>query len=213
MVVKPAIAGATGADVDQPLTAKDCQAFVQNGDSFVIRYIPRTAALAAGNLTAAEIQTILTSGLALSVVQHCHEPDWIPTIGLGLQYGQYAAQYAKEIGLPNNTLIWLDLEGVSSGATERDVIVYCKDWFSAVTEGGFIGGVYIGWATGLSDDELYHNLPFVHYWKAYNCDQSIPVRGWQLIQHPQQSLNGIVFDPNTVQADEFGDLPMFIFNS
>lgn len=213
MVVKPAIAGATGADVDQQLTAKDCQAFVQNGESFTIRYIPRTAALAAGNLTASEIQTILTSGLSLGVVQHVSPDNWLPTAALGTEYGEFAGQYAAEIGLPPHTIIWMDLEMVSLSATADDVIAYANAWYAAVAEANYIPGLYVGWRMNLTSQQLYSNLSFRNYWKGYNADISVATRGYQLTQHPQQVLNGISFDPNTVQKDNLGDLPTFLFYS
>lgn len=213
MVVRKATAGAKGADVNQILSAQDCKVFVENGETFLIRYIPRTPELIAGNITASEIQTILTSGLGLSIVQHCPRPNWDPSAELGELYGGYASGYCKSIGLPSGMVIWLDLEEVSSAATPEEVMEYCNAWYAKVSEGNYIPGLYVGYAPGLTSELLYKNLGFRNYWRAYNYDDGVETRGFQLIQHSQQSLNGIKFDPNTVQADEFGDLPMFLFQS
>lgn len=215
MVVKPASPPIynTGFDVDQPLSAEQCKVFVDNNYRFVIRYIPRAAPLAAGNLTAAEIQTILTSGLSLGVVQHVSPDNWLPTAALGTEYGEFAGQYATEIGLPPHTIIWMDLEMVSLSVTADDVIAYSNAWYAAVAEANYIPGLYVGWRMNLTSQQLYSNLSFRNYWKGYNADISVATRGYQLTQHPQQSLNGIQFDPDTVSADELGDLPTFIYSS
>jgi hypothetical protein len=213
MVVKQATAGMQGGDFDSVLTAQQCKELVESGLSFAIRYIPRTAALAAGNLTAAEIQIIMASGLSLGIVQHCPSPGFDPSAELGEIYGQFASDYCQSIGVPPHALIWLDLEGVSSAATAEDTIAYAQAWYAKVAEDNFIPALYVGYAPGIGPEALYKSLSFAHFWKAYNYDDGVATRGFQLIQHPQQSLNGIEFDPDIVQKDELGDLPMFLFNS
>lgn len=204
-VVKNAVPG-MAFDVDQPLTGAQYAEFKSNGYEAVIRYIPRKASLVAGNLTAPEIAAILGAGLSLGVVQHVASPGWEPSAELGEIYGQYAAEYCGQIGLPKGITVWLDLEEV---APNEDVDGYCRAWFKAVEVAGYLGGLYVGYNCGLSDQQLY-DLPTKSYWKAYNCDQSIPTRGWQITQHTQKTLNGIAYDPNTVAADNLGDLPIWL---
>jgi hypothetical protein len=198
-----------GFDVNTPMTATLANSFRKAGYGFIIRYLPRTSALTAGNLTLAEIDILLTAGLNIMAVQHTSLPGWNPNAPLGAQYGQYAAQYASEIGLPKGINIWLDLEEVAAIATDKDVINYCHAWYSIVLDLGYIPGLYVGYGTNISDKQLY-DLPFKNYWRAYNCDQHVPTRGYQIIQHTQKTLNGITFDPNTIQADELGDLPIWL---
>ena len=212
-IVKAAIIDSLGFDVDEPLMAGSAAAFKAMNFDFCIRYIPRTSALAKGNLTLSEIGIILDAGLSLSAVQHCPEPGWQPTAALGTQYGQYAGQYAAEIGLPPGINIWLDLEMVAPTAKADDIIAYCENWYDQVGLHGYIPAVYIGYQTGLTDTQLYENLSFKHYWRAYNCDQSIPTRGYQITQFPAKTLNGISFDPNIVKSDNLGSLPIFVFPS
>jgi hypothetical protein len=206
--VKQATAGA-GFDVNQPLSGAQAAAFKAAGMDFCIRYLPRTPALISGNLTAKEIEIILTAGLSLMAVQHVAMPGWEPNAALGLEYGSYAAQYAKEISLAPGINLWLDLEGVGRRVKAEDVIAYCQAWYTAVSASGYVPGLYVGWNVVLSDQQLY-DLPFAHYWKAYNCDQSIPTEGWQILQHPQLRMSGIEYDPDTIQADELGDLPVWV---
>jgi hypothetical protein len=176
---------------------------------FCIRYLPRTPALIGGNLTGLELQVLLTVGLSVMAVQHVALPGWQPSGTLGTEYGTYAAKYAGQVGLPPGINLWLDLEEVAAGTIAQAVIDYCKAWFTAVITAGFVPGIYVGWNVILSDEQLY-DLPFAHYWRSYNCDQNIPIRGWQLIQKPQQILDGIMYDPNVCQADRLGGLPIWV---
>jgi hypothetical protein len=206
--VKSATPG-MGFDVNQQLSAGQATAFREAGYLFCVRYLPRTPLLIPGNLTAAEIEIILGAGLALMAVQHVPNPGWDPTADLGEQYGNYAVQYAQEIGLPNGINIFLDLEEVAAGATPQDVIDYCHAWAASVEVAGYVPGVYVGWNIKLSDQQLYANLPFKNYWRAYNCDQSIPTRGYQILQKIQQVLDGVTFDPDVLQTDNMGDVPVW----
>lgn len=207
-IVKTATPG-LGFDVDQQLFPNEAADFKNSGYNYCIRYVPRTPALVKGNLTAVEMGVILEAGLGLAVVQHVPEDNWSPNGALGETYGSYAAQYATGIGYPKGAMIFLDLEMVSPNAAVQDIEDYCHLWFGHVGSYGYVAGLYVGWQTGLSPQQL-HNLPFSHYWKGYNADIPIPTRGYQIIQHTQKTLNGVTFDPNTIQADELGDLPIFL---
>lgn len=209
-IVKLATAGAVGFDANEALSLAEATAFKTAGKDFCIRYIPRNASLISGNLTSAEIQNILEAGLSLMVVQHCPLPGWEPSGALGTQYGKYAVAYAASIGLSKGIGFFLDLEEVALGTPTSDTINYCQSWFAAVQAAGYVPGLYVGYNCGLSPDQLYKDLSFKHYWKAYNYDDGVSVRGFQLIQHSQQSLNKVIYDPNTLQADNLGDLPMWL---
>jgi hypothetical protein len=213
MVVKQATPWMKGFDVNQNLSMAEAANFFEQGFQFVVRYIPRTAALVAGNLTPPEIISILNSGLALSVVQHVSEDNWMPTGGLGTNYGEYASTYAKKIGLPAGMHIWLDLEMVNKNAAVTDIIAYCESWFKEISAANYTPGLYVGWQTGLTPKQLFDLSGVESYWKGYNADIPVATRGYQILQSTQKTLNGITYDPNTVQKDELGDLPMFLFPS
>lgn len=198
-----------GFDINQPLTAVSAKLFKENGEVFVIRYLPRTPELVIGNLTVSEVATILASGLKLMAVQHVALPGWLPTAALGMEYGAFAARYATSIGILPGTTVWLDLESVSHAATSQLVIDYCKAWFVQVNAAGFAPGIYVGWETGLTSVSLHDDLPFESYWNAYN-GPGVATRGCQIVQHPQQTLHSIVYDPNILQADHFGGLPYWM---
>jgi hypothetical protein len=208
MIIKPAIPS-LGFDVNQPLTAEHAAAFKAAGYDFCIRYLPRTFSLINGNLTKEEIEIILGAGLNLMAVQHVSLPGWQPNAALGTLYGKYAAQYATEIGLLTGINIWLDLEEVVSSSTVQNVIDYCKAWYTAVEAAGYVPGIYVGYGVILSPEQLHDELPFKHYWNAYN-GPGVATRGCQLLQRTAQTLNGITFDPNDCQTDKLGDLPIWL---
>jgi len=202
--VQAAAPGLLGFDVNSPMTAAGLAAFKQQGYSFCIRYLPRTASLLKGNLTIAEAQIILNAGMALMPVQHVSLPGWQPNTNLGTQYGNFAASYAKEIGLPAGINVWCDLEGVATGTPPQDVIAYCQAWYNAVHAAGYVPGVYVGYDTMLTPDQLYNDISFQHYWRAYNGPQ-VTTRGFQLIQKTEKTIDGITFDPDVTQHDGLGD--------
>ncbi|EHQ25990.1 DUF1906 domain-containing protein [Mucilaginibacter paludis] len=208
--VEPARPGAKGLDVNAVLTAANAADFKAAGYDFCIRYIPRTAHLLKGNLSNTEALHILNAGLALMAVQHVANPGWMPSAELGKAYGAYAAVYAKTIvGLPAGINVWLDLEEVSKDAASADIIAYCTAWYNEVKSAGYDPGIYTGYGTGLSSAQLYHDLPFRHYWRAYN-GPDVANRGFQIIQKTQIKLNGFEVDPDYIQMDKKGDLPIWL---
>lgn len=203
--VQKAPAGLSGFDVNSPLTPSDASNFKNAGYSFCIRYIPRTADLIKNNLTNTEALGILNAGLALMPVQHVALPGWKPTTNLGTIYGNYAATYARQVvGLPQGVNVWCDLEGVAPGTSPNDVIAYCQAWYYAVHIAGYIPAIYVGYDTMLSPEQIYDELSFQHYWRAYNGPE-VATRGFQLIQKTDEKLDGITFDPDVTQNDDMGD--------
>jgi len=209
-LVRQAAAGLTGFDINHKVTAADAQIFKNAGYDFCIRYIPRTAALADGNLTNGEATDIVNAGLALMAVQHVALPGWAPTAALGTAYGAYAADYCSQIvGLPQGVNIWCDLEGVAPATPAANVIAYCQAWYQAVDAAGYIPGIYVGYDTLLSPQQLYNSLSFRHYWRAYNGPQ-VAVRGFQLVQKLQVRVNGFDIDPDVVHTDNMGGIPRWL---
>jgi hypothetical protein len=212
MVVKPAIAGMLAFDVDQPLSGPQAAEFVLAGYSGCIRYFPLNSSDVPGCLTALELQVLISAGLAVAGVQHVDSPPWSPTAALGSAHGQYAVAHAKTIGYPAGGPIYCDLEEVAAGTTAQQVIDYCTNWYNEITNAGFFAGLYCGWNIVLTAKQLY-DLPYKSYWKSYNYDNGVATRGFQLIQKTQQTIHGILYDPDIAQTDELGDLPIFVFLS
>lgn len=210
MTVKQAVPS-NGFDVNGNLQRSQYQAFKAIGMDFVVRYVPRTPALISGNITESEVQAILKAGLSLLLVQHCPQPNWHPQQALGSQYGEYAALYTSTVAkVPKGVSLFLDLEGVAPGTPAQDVIDYCEAWGDAVHAQGYNEGVYVGYGCGLSPKQLYENLSFELYWKAYNYDDGVQERSFCIKQFTQKTLSGIVYDPDTITPDNFGGLPMWL---
>jgi hypothetical protein len=209
MLVKTA-SPCNGFDVNQQLLPGEALAFKNAGYDFCIRYLPRAADLIAGNLTNIELEKVLLEeGLCVMAVQHCPEPGWSPSDPLGSKYGNFAAQYAESIGYPKGASIYLDLETPSSAATAQDCIDYVHSWVAAVESVGYLAALYIGYGVPLTPKQLY-DLPVKSYWSAYNYDDGVATRGFQIVQHIQKTLNEITFDPNTIKVDDLGDLPIWV---
>jgi hypothetical protein len=206
--------GMRGFDCDQHISAYAAAQFRMKGYRFAIRYVPRIKA-SAGDLSMSEASGILAAGLGLMVVQHVLNPGWSPTGTLGKQYGAFAAQSALDIGYKFGAMLWCDLEGVGEdkpkdGIDPRDVIAFLNNWHDQVGNAGYTPGLYVGYDTDLTPDQLYSRLRFSHYWGSYNldADKRPDVRGLQMKQQLEQTLDGIKYDPDVIQRDALGGLPL-----
>ena len=201
-------AGVKGFDANVVITSGQADAFWNAGFRFALRYVGRTQ-MASHDLSAAEAGMLLSKGFGVMPVQHVLGGEWMATGDLGTEYGTNAAQFAQQIGFPPGVNVWLDLESVSTQASASDVSAYCHNWYAQVAGAGYVPGVYIGWQPGLTGQQLY-NLPFSHYWAAYNVDGvSTPYpRGYQLVQSSGSgvvgSLDTDVYDVDTTDVDNEG---------
>lgn len=206
--VQAAPGNVKGFDANTVIDAAQAQAFRDAGFQFALRYVGRVD-MHPQDLTTAEAETLLSAGLALMPVQHVLAGEWMPTGPLGTEYGTNAATFSQQIGFPPGVNVWLDLESVSTQAATADVVAYCTNWHAAVSAAGYVPGVYIGWQPGLTGEQLY-DLPFRHYWAAYNVDGvSTPrPRGYQLVQSsgsgPIGTLGTDVYDVDETRVDDEG---------
>jgi hypothetical protein len=198
--VQSASAGLLGFDSNTVITAAVATQFAAQGYSFCVRYLSRGAE-AAHDLSAAEAEVILQSGLALMAVQHVRAPGWQPTVALGQQDGAAAAQNAQTVGFPAGVNVWCDLEGVQSGTSAQNVSDYCNAWFTEVANAGYLPGLYVGDCCILDEHQLY-SLKFQHYWRSQSNVPNIQSRGYQMIQlYPSVTRNGIGIDIDVTQND------------
>ena len=188
-VKSPGAADILGLDFNadgQSMTPKRAKAFHDFGYRYCLRYVPRekTAGTVGFDLKAAEAAFLLEAGFALMAVQHFKsEAGWVPTPDLGKRYGAFAAEWAREkIGFPPGVCVFLDLEAVKAGTPKQDILDYCLEWHAQVKAAGFAPGLYLGDGARLKGKEIAENLPFEHYWLAFNEDFDIPGRGFQLKQ-------------------------------
>jgi hypothetical protein len=189
--------------MNSPISVSLAKQLKGMGYRFCIRYLPRMASRVAGNVTRAEAQGILDAGLALTVVQHVPPEGWIPDAKLGANMGAFAGMYAQRVaGLPGGINIWCDLEGVNATASVTDIQAFCNSWYLEVKKRGFIPGIYVGYQTGLTNEQL-GALPFQHFWQGYN-GPDVAGRGVQLQQSTGKVVNGVFIDPNKTQNDSAG---------
>jgi hypothetical protein len=201
--IQPASPGLTGFDADTAISADTAAAFADNGFAFCARYLSRGEGQAQGDLSKAEAIGILNAGLALIAVQHVPGLGWHPNGGLGTTYGNNAAGNAASIGLPAGMNIWCDLEGIAPETPAQNVIDYCQAWYNAVSNAGYIPGLYVGANCILNGTQLY-DLSFQHYWQSLSNVPLIPNRGYQLVQHGTTEKFGISIDTDTTENDEEG---------
>jgi Domain of unknown function (DUF1906) len=212
-VVAAAASGLHGFDADTVITADFARQLKQAGYAFCARYLSLDSSQDPGDLSNDEATGILDAGLALIAVQHVMESPWSPTSALGTTNGTNAAGNAGSIGLPKGMNLWCDLEGVAEEASAQDVIAYCESWFDAVNESGYVPGLYVGANCALDGDQLY-DLSFQHYWKSMSDVPEIPIRGYQLVQLAETTVQlrvdatppvqSIGIDTDTTQTDMQG---------
>ena len=201
--VQKAAPGLNGFDLDQPLSRDIAQQFYNRGYRFCVRYISLGQEWE-GDLSYSEANQILEAGLALMPVQHPRYPGWAPSTSMGRTLGQQAAINAYSVGFPAGVNVWCDLEGVSLNSSSWDVIEYCNAWYDAVAQWGYAPGLYVGYNSFLSSEQLYYSLKFSHYWKSMSDVPEVYKRGYQLIQSATETVNGIRIDPDTTKDDNLG---------
>ncbi|MEH2200269.1 DUF1906 domain-containing protein [Nostoc sp.] len=191
VVIESAPDGALGFDVNHPISLDQAKQAFQSGFSFCIRYVPRLELSvnpvgSNDDITFEEANHILDSGLALFLVQHVSNNNWVATSPKGMRYGKNAAVYAANCGFPPGMNIFLDLEEVNSASPPNDIQGFCNEWFDAVIDFGYLPGVYVGSKNGLNADQLFSGTKFEHYWHAASqTDPPTPRpgdRGYQLFQ-------------------------------
>lgn len=200
-----------GFDCNTNVLPRQADVFRRAGYSFAVRYIKRTLQHPF-DVTKNEVAALHSAGLALMLVQHVEsERAWFPDANKGRIYGQNAVAHCVDLRAPAGITVWLDLEGVDQSVPDEQVIRYCNYWHDQVAAAGYLPGIYVGWHSGLSPDQLYRRLKFTRYWAAFNLnrDQYPSVRGVCMKQGTTSSPNGIAFqiDSNTILGDRLGGFP------
>lgn len=201
-----------GCDTSQKLSPEMAQnlarAHLANGNQikFVVRYVsletePGGLGAYSIDIDPTERDGILSAGLTLLLVQHVQFPGWYASAMTGCDHGNAAANHALWVDYPKGAHIALDLEGVSDSGEQ--VIEYVNAWCRAVIRNGFKPVVYVGYACGLTPEQLWE-LPLVdRYWSDFG-KREVANRGFCMIQGVQENLAGIKIDPDKHQADLLG---------
>ena len=201
-----------GIDCNTKITPALAEAIKQKGYEFVIRYVGRLKQ-ATFDIDKKEVDIILSAGLKLGIVQHSPgKPGLLPSKDLGTIYGSNAAGFAKGSGYKESCIIYLDLEDVNKDYSKRqqDIIDYCNAWYDQVLKAGYVPGIYVGFNTFLTGDQLYTKLKFQHYWKSLSNVPDVTKRGYEMIQTAGDPIDGMAIDVNTVTGDKLGNSPVFM---
>jgi hypothetical protein len=200
-IQQPSFVRALGVDTIATITAVEAAALKADGFSFVIRYL--------GSVTFAELDVILSAGLAFMPVGYSRKGGWLPTALLGSQDGALAAYRAKLLVLPPGVTVWCDLEGM--GGTAADTIAYAEAWGAAVQTAGFIAGVYVGAGIPLNSTQLYALNNITAYWHSCSEVPDVNECGYMMIQltPPDLIVCGIEVDVDVIQEDRMGRLPVW----
>jgi hypothetical protein len=203
-----------GVDLDTPLTAVSAErlakASIPSGGQ--VRFVARYVSLGPpvhGDLTLAETEAVLASGLALFAVQHCRASQgqgWETSGARGASDGHWAAQNAAGAGLPTGMgiAVALDLEDVAQTTWGQPTIDHCTEWCRQVALGGFEPVVYVGFCAGLTALQLYE-IPTVRRYWADAGPRTVSTRGFCCKQHPTTTVAGLNVDPDYASSDNEGD--------
>lgn len=202
MKVLPGVCREIYCDTWQIITAEKAKALKASGIAGVIRYTD--------NLTAQEIQGLLSAGLKIGFVSSCRGTGWVPTSDMGTRDGKAALAKLKSLGVPVGVTVWADVEG--SGGTAQDSVAYLEARGKVLETAGYQHGLYEGYGQKATGAQLAA-LHYTHgYWAALALAEPRPSGiGWNMIQlmPGNQSLAGVIVDMNVVQQDQKGRTPKF----
>lgn len=167
----------------------------------VFRYVGLHQPVPGYDIDPQERDAILGAGLLLGLVQHCRNPGWTASGPLGQLDGTAAAHCAMIAGYEPGAHLALDLEGLAN--VGQPVIDHCEAWAGAVLHAGWTPLLYVGYACGLTPDQLW-GLPSFHlYWSDFG-QRYVTNRGFALKQSPQVTIAGVPVDPNVASVDALG---------
>jgi Domain of unknown function (DUF1906) len=194
--------GSKGIDTVTVLNSTTCDRLKLTGVDFVVRYL--------GGVTDDELNVILTSGLGVQLVTYSRAVGWMPDSEMGVSDGQTDVTRLKTLGVPENMVLWLDLEG--SGGSSVGTGAWAAARSSVVTQAGYIAGLYVGSGCILSGPELYALANVKRYWRAFNSGIPDIQCGYSQFQlyPPDQMLAGIEVDYDYSTSDYTGRVPTML---
>jgi hypothetical protein len=197
--VAPAEFPAMGFDTGTVLNDASATALHAAGMRFALRYL--------GTLDAAEVGSVLRSGLALMPVALGRAPGWKPSRELGRADGRQAIEHAAIAALPPGVTVWCKLEECSG--TEQGTFAYVEAWTGVLRTAGFDPGLYVGPRQALHGSEL-DALGIDRYWRS-SSQVPEPTCGWCLLQlHKTTRVAGVTVDVDVVQYDYRARLPNWV---
>lgn len=202
MNVVPVPFGSKGVDCDTALTSQVAISLKSRGLDFVVRYL--------GSVSTMEISGILQAGLGLELVTFAHSPGWMPSATLGAQDGERDVLQLKALGIPEEMVVWIDLEG--SGGDAADTAAWVNARAKAIVNAGYVAGLYIGDRCVLDAAQLYSLPNITRYWRGFNQGIPEPQCGFCQFQifPANQTLAGVLVDFDFTQSDYDGRVPSML---
>ena len=194
--------GCRGVDCDTVLTEKTASALSAEHVDFVVRYL--------GSISTMEIGAILGADLGLELVTFAHDPGWMPSATLGAEDGDTDVMHLKALGIPEEMVVWIDLEG--SGGNAADTAAWVNARAKAIIQAGYLVGLYVGDGCVLNAQELYALPNITHYWRGFNQGIPEPSCGFCQFQlfPPNQMLASVQVDHDYSQSDYEGRVPTML---
>jgi hypothetical protein len=203
--------GALGLDFDTRATAEQYKAIRAAGYLFVCRYLSFQGQHdRSHDLDAPEMGHVFGAGLGLVVVQHVRFEGWRPAESLGILDGQWLAQQARELGLPDLAPFYTDLEGTASDARPSDEIGYLEAWARQL--GAYSPGAYCGAGLHVSGELLGAARGIHSYWRSLSRVVEPYPRGFRMMQLTGAPVvvAGVEADVSVTQHDFFGQAAMWM---
>lgn len=196
-------------DTSAPLLLTNIQSIKERAYAGIVRYTPHVGAYGPSDITARELELILSEGLGLLLVQHCRI-KWDASKLSGASDAASAASRAIAVGYAHGSHIYLDLEDVVSN--RADTIRYVNDWCGAMVHIGFHAGIYVGYGQPLTAIDLWEIHDANSYWSDAG-PRNVAVRGFAMKQQAQVNIGGILYDPDVVGYDLKHETPVWTVKS
>lgn len=194
-------------DTDTVVSQAVAQDLFKEGIKGILRYVPLPGEGSSGDISSAELNTILGTGLGFMAVQHVRFSGWTPSKERGAGDGATVVNYLKKLQIPEGLSCWVDMESVGPG----DSIGHVNAWAQEVKSSGYLPGVYVGPGWSITPSQLYYDLIVKAYWQSASRSSPHPtVRGSQMQQELPTQLAGIWIDKDVVHTDELGGLPSWL---
>ena len=205
--------GAHSFDCNVKLGQKAIKKLKEAGFVFAIRYIGRKANPASNDLDADEAEKILDGGLDLMAVQHVEREPWEPSETKARPTARMPLRTRRRsASRPAST--YADLTSPARSVPTPSS-KYCNAWFKAVSDAGYVPGIYVGANAGLTGDQLYWQLRTKHYWKSGSDVPDIPQRGYCMVQRIKagDQIGRVSNSRDLTVTDKFGNTPTWLSRS
>jgi hypothetical protein len=134
----------------------------------------------------------------------------MPSATLGLQDGERDVLQLKALGIPEEMVVWIDLEG--SGGDAADTAAWVNARAQQLVNAGYVAGLYVGDSCVLNAAQLYALPNITRYWRGFN--QGIPEVSCGFCQFqifpPNQTFQGVLVDFDFTQSDYDGRVPTML---